>query len=168
MIIRSDKKQLLFINNISIKRYFNSTIKSMDGANYIFSTETMCVFTMCVFLHAANLESHRRKQNKKNKTKNRTKNKTKNARHKSRDQSRDLLEVKNKNKLFPWNCHVVCGVSLPQTTCVYLFPDAARVFFFLGLEPPYPQRRTTAFLQPRRIRRLFKENPCSYWRNRSG
>lgn len=45
----------------------------MDGANYIFSTETMCVFTMCVFLHAANLESHRRKQNKKNKTKNRTK-----------------------------------------------------------------------------------------------
>lgn len=50
----------------------------MDGANYIFSTETMCVFTICVFLHAANLESHRRKQNKKNKTKQKTEQKKQN------------------------------------------------------------------------------------------
>lgn len=132
----------------------------------IFSLLKQCAFLQCAFFSMPRIwnliEGNRTKK------KNKTKNKTKNARHKSRDQSRDLLEVKNKNKLFPWNCHVVCGVSLPQTTCVYLFPDAARVFFFLGLEPPYPQRRTTAFLQPRRIRRLFKENPCSYWRNRSG
>ena len=136
----------------------------------IFSLLKQCAFLQCAFFSMPRIwnliEGNRTK--KKNKTKNKTKKRAPHTRHKSRDQSRDLLEVKNKNKLFPWNCHVVCGVSLPQTTCVYLFPDAARVFFFLGLEPPYPQRRTTAFLQPRRIRRLFKENPCSYWRNRSG
>lgn len=136
----------------------------------IFSLLKQCAFLQYAFFSMPRIwnliEGNRTKKTKQNKKQN--KKRAPHTRHKSRDQSRDLLEVKNKNKLFPWNCHVVCGVSLPQTTCVYLFPDAARVFFFLGLEPPYPQRRTTAFLQPRRIRRLFKENPCSYWRNRSG
>lgn len=139
----------------------------------IFSLLKQCAFLQYAFFSMPRIwnliEGNRTKKTKqKTEQKKQNKKRAPHTRHKSRDQSRDLLEVKNKNKLFPWNCHVVCGVSLPQTTCVYLFPDAARVFFFLGLEPPYPQRRTTAFLQPRRIRRLFKENPCSYWRNRSG
>lgn len=62
----------------------------MDGANYIFSTETMCVFTICVFLHAANLESHRRKQNKKNKTKQKTEQKKK--------QKTEQKKTKNRTK----------------------------------------------------------------------
>lgn len=125
----------------------------MDGANYIFSTETMCVFTMCVFLHAANLESHRRKQNKKNKTKNKTKkNKTKNARH-----TRATNHVTN---------HVICwklktktsyfrGIATSSAAFLYrrrrvfIFSPMRRVFFF-------------SWAWSRRIRRDGQPLSCSH------
>lgn len=128
----------------------------------IFSLLKQCAFLQCAFFSMPRIwnliEGNRTKKTKQNKKQNKKKNKKQNkkqnkkraphTRHKSRDQSRDLLEVKNKNKLFPWNCHVVCGVSLPQTTCVYLFPDAARVFF--------------SWAWSRRIRRDGQPLSCSH------